>query len=111
MRYGVWQKLINMTFKYLYCVKDVFPEFYDIWGLCHCPIDTVIAKQIHSKLSEMNVKPSELVLSDKISKSDSFINWNYISKENYFKLQEQVIFICERDDIFPIEFDFLYWKK
>ena len=23
MRYGIWQKLINMTFKYLYCFKDL----------------------------------------------------------------------------------------
>ena len=111
MRYGVWQKLINMTFKYLYCVKDIFPEFYDIWEMCHCPIDTVIAKQIHSKLSEMNVKQSELILSEKISKSDSIFNWNYISKQDYFKLQEQVAFICEAEDIYPVEFDFLYWKK
>ena len=79
--------------------------------MCHCPIDTVIAKQIHNKLSEMNVKPSELILSDKISKSDLIINWNYISKKDYFKLQEQVALICENENIYPVEFDFLYWKK
>ena len=79
--------------------------------MCHCPIDTVIAKQIHSKLSAMKVKQTEHILSDKISKSSSIINWNHISKQDYIKLQEQVAFICEAENIYPVEFDFLYWKK
>lgn len=111
MRYGVWQKFINMTFKYLYCVRDIFPEFNEIWKECHCPIDTVIAKQIHKKLLEMNIKTSELMLSDKISKSDSKINWNYICQKDYATIQEQVKQICNKENIYPIEFDFLYWKK
>ncbi len=111
MRYGVWQKLINMTFKYLYCIKEIFPEFSSVWGDCHCPIDTVIAKEIHDKLKKMGVSQSELVLSKKVSISDSVVNWNNITKTDYLKLQKQIKLICEEDDMCPIEFDFVYWKN
>src|SRR5574344_2573143 len=40
MRYGLWQKLINMAFKDMYCAKDFFPEYASVWGKCHCPIDS-----------------------------------------------------------------------
>jgi hypothetical protein len=46
MTYGIWQKLINMSFKYFYCVKDLFPEFEDIWARCHCPVDRIISKKL-----------------------------------------------------------------
>lgn len=111
MRYGVWQKLINMTFKYLYCIESVFPEYSDVWCSCHCPIDTIISKQIYNKLKEKNIAAPELIISKKISKSDRDINWNNITKDDYLKLQNQIRLICKDLDICPIEFDFLYWEK
>ncbi len=111
MRYGVWQKLINMTFKYLYCVKTQFPEFSAIWHSCHCPIDTIIAKQIYNKLKDKNVNECDLLISQKISKSDKNINWNNITKQDYLKLQNQIKSLCIDMGVVPIEFDFLYWGK
>lgn len=111
MRYGVWQKLVNMTFKYLYCIEETFPEFNCIWEECHCPIDTVISKQIHIKLTQMGFEQSELMLSYKVANSDSTVNWNNITKNDYLKLQNQIKYICEKENIYPIEFDFLYWKN
>ncbi len=111
MRYGVWQKLINMTFKYLYCVKETFPEFNEVWKECHCPIDTIISKQVYNQLSKMNVTPNELVLSKKIAKSDTVINWNNITKKDYCKMQSQIKQICKKERIYSLEFDFLYWNN
>lgn len=110
MRYGIWQKFINMLFKYLYCMKELFPEFNDIWAKCHCPIDSIIAGNLRDQLLLLGVSKEELELSYRLSRSDQ-ITWNYISKENYAKFQEQVQLVGKAQGISPLEFDFLYWKK
>lgn len=65
MRYGVWQKFINMVFKNLYCVNKLFSGFKDIWSKCHCPIDTKIARVLNEKLNGLNIPTDELELSYK----------------------------------------------
>ncbi|MCM1224464.1 MAG: hypothetical protein NC548_59445 [Lachnospiraceae bacterium] len=110
MRYGVWQKFINMTFKYLYCVKECFSEFNDIWSKCHCPIDSIIAKRLNERLSAMGSSQDTLALSKMISKSQ-IITWNNIGEENYEKFQEQVKIVCVAEGLTPLEFDFAYWQK
>lgn len=37
--YGQAQKVINMTFKYLYCMKDA-DYYHDIFDKCHMPLDS-----------------------------------------------------------------------
>ena len=108
MRYGVWQKFVNMTFKYLYCMKDLFPEFDSIWSQCHCPIDTIIAKSLNTQLQRIGASQAELELSYLISRSKK-ISWNNISEKNYETFQKQVLQVCEVDNITPLQFDFLYW--
>lgn len=110
MRYGVWQKLINMAFKYLYCVKDLFPEYENVWSQCHCPIDSVIAGQLYKQLKLLGLPEDELELSRKIYLSNK-ITWNYISEIDYKKFQNQVLTICKQQNITPLQFDFKYWNK
>ena len=110
MRYGVWQKFINMIFKNLYCVKELFPEYDEVWNKCHCPIDTVISEQLYNQLKLLNAPEKELELSRKISRSNQ-ITWNNISKENYIIFQNQVLHVCKQQNITPLQFDFKYWNK
>ncbi len=110
MRYGIWQKFINIAFKNLYCVKHLFPEFSNIWSKCHCPIDTQIAKKIYLTLRERGtVSEEDLFLSLRISQSSTEVNWNSINQEQYKKIQGQVKKICKEEKITPLEFDFLFW--
>jgi len=50
-RFGLAQKLINMTFKYLYVFSDLIfvdksiPDF----SSCDCPLDSIIIKKAHIK--------------------------------------------------------------
>ena len=43
MRYGVWQKFINMSFKYIYCINDKLDNPFTLDTLdfekCHIPLD------------------------------------------------------------------------
>ena len=94
--YGLAQKLINMTFKYLYVFSDLIfiehsvPDF----SLCDCPLDSIILKEasvkdaVWSKLtaqeyqkcqdkisSLLKSKPLDMELSKLGNLAFDFINW------------------------------------
>lgn len=94
--YGLAQKLINMTFKYLYVFSDLIfvdkaiPDF----SSCDCPLDSIIIKKAHikdcvwSKLTEqqylecqakitelLNANSLDLELSKLGNLAYDFINW------------------------------------
>ena len=94
--FGLAQKLINMTFKYLYVFSDLIfvdkaiPDF----SLCDCPLDSIIIKKAHikdcvwSKLTEqqylecqakitelLNANSLDLELSKLGNLAYDFINW------------------------------------
>lgn len=113
MNTGLWQKLINMSFKYLYCVKDKFTKFDDIWDKCHCPIDSIILDRLYNILKE------EPLLYDKDSREFKCVkkhahgegnnNWNNLDDEKYGVIQTVISKVCEENKITPLKFDFLYW--
>ena len=94
--FGLAQKLINMTFKYLYVFSDLIfvdkaiPDF----SLCDCPLDSIIINKAHikdcvwSKLTEqqylecqakitelLNANSLDLELSKLGNLAYDFINW------------------------------------
>ncbi len=94
--FGLAQKLINMTFKYLYVFSDLIfvdksiPDF----SSCDCPLDNIIIKKAHikdcvwSKLTEqqylecqakitelLNANSLDLELSKLGNLAYDFINW------------------------------------
>ena len=94
--YGLAQKLINMTFKYLYVFSDLIfiehpvPDF----SVCDCPLDSIILKEasvkrvVWSKLtaqeyqkcqdiisSLLKSKPLDMELSKLGNLAFDFINW------------------------------------
>lgn len=107
MRYGLWQKLINMTFKYLYCCSLKGLNDFN-FEYCHCPIDTHIAKTVFRKIKDDTSK--DLNLAWNIATSQKDYSWNYITKENYLKIQEAIKDICNDDNITPLQFDIFYWQ-
>lgn len=125
MRYGLWQKLINMTFKYLFCINrltkkycpnypdGMFHQFNSIWDKCHCPIDSIISKSLYAKLIAYNstiapIAPIDLQLVKSISESGA-INWNNINSTQYAKYRELMDIICKKESISHLTFDLLYW--
>ena len=109
MIYSLWQKLINMTFKYLYCCNLTGLNNFDFnFEYCHCPIDTHIAKTVFRKIKDDTSK--DLNLAWNIATSQKDYSWNYITKENYLKIQEAIKDICNDDNNTPLQFDIFYWQ-
>ena len=94
--FGLAQKLVNMTFKYLYVFSDLiftdrsFPDF----SLCDCPLDSIIIKKAHivdcvwSKLTEPQYLNCQLKITELLDAASldlellklgnlayDFINW------------------------------------
>lgn len=106
MRYGVWQKLVNMTFKHIYCVKDFYPEFSGVWDKCHCPLDSNTIASVFFLLRAERFSgtknPNEL--------KNKNINWNSISEEDYKDIQQKIGYICNKYGISKLEYDFVMWQ-
>lgn len=110
MRVGVWQKFINMTFKYLYCVREYFDEIGD-FSFCHCPIDSwIAAKMIKNKLITSNDNGYDLVYS--IANSGK-TNWNNIEYGDYMQFENVVENVLKNKEsrMSKVAFDFIYWEN
>ena len=97
MRCGVWQKLINMSFKYIYCArvkKDMLAQFDGVFAHCHCPIDSKIAERILKLMNEADARYG-LIKSVSISGATNWNNIDYAANEN----------------LTALEFDFVHWEK
>lgn len=79
--YGLAQKLINMTFKYLYVFSDlIFTEYFvPDFSLCDCPLDSIIIKKasingvVWSKLTDLQYQECQNKISN-ILKSKTLDN-------------------------------------
>lgn len=119
MKYGIWQKFINMTFKYMYCFKqqhkDEDSDFSDIdFTNCHCPIDSVIAQRAVTLCIVCGTKPSEEIVS--IARNGK-TNWNNMELRDYENVRKNIQDIIKEFKInnsdtrnpTELEFDFLFW--
>ena len=78
-RYGIAQKFVNMSFKYLYCYDDI-ATYESKFERCHLPLDKYTIMWVRSlKIKEINSALSNINNA-----------WTNISKELYEEIQKQV---------------------
>ena len=99
MRYGLWQKLINITFKYifsLYICAGYFKDVEKIKNALHCPVDSIIAEKLIGVADELGVSLSaaERDLFERIATSAGG-GWNNITPAEYKDFQKVVKRICK----------------
>lgn len=91
-RYGLTQKLVNMTFKYLYVFRNYTGKDID-FSACDCPLDSIILNEL----------------------SSDYV-WSKLSKEEYAKCQKTISeelksqpLDRELSQIGNLAFDFINW--
>lgn len=99
--YGKAQKIINMTFKYLYCYDDA-AEHIEKFEPCHMALDSYILNWYREKYNENNDK--HLTKTGK----NSLPAWSNLDYEQYISIQKNIRGYCER---IPIEEEFLIWYQ
>lgn len=70
--YGQAQKIVNMTFKYLYCLDDASGKYEDYFKYCHIALDTFTLEWIWR-----NCRP---ICKDKVNKYEA---WSNLEKKDY----------------------------
>lgn len=112
--FGNAQKLINMTLKYFFITTyGRGKEERDKFQFCHCPMDVTMINTVWGHRDELGDLMKE-VKSDYFHKSwgnEDFENGCY--PERYKIFQCAVRFLCDNDkeDLFPIEYDFWKWNE
>ena len=114
--FGNIQKLINMTAKYMYVTCYENQNKRDCFQYCHCPMDSVMIQTVDSAYNgeigkDVNwreVRWSKIT-DDLVSSPTETIPSTSI--DVYKQFQTRVKELLKDRDIYPIEYDFLYWKR
>ena len=88
--FGKAQKVINMTFKYLYCFDDA-EKFEDYFRFCHMPIDSYTLNWCFD-----NIYPKAKIK-----------NWSSLDEDIYDKLSKEI----GNNLAFPLKEEFKIWPK
>lgn len=105
MTYGQAQKIINMTFKYIFCIKN-FREKEEKFEKCHMPLDSIMLEWIVRNIEGIEKKRVGTWSSMKHKKDvQSEENYTY---EDYIKVIETY---CRENSTYPLKIDFENWNK
>lgn len=86
LKYGKAQKIVNMTFKYLFCFDDA--EKYEVkFEACHMPIDSYILNW-YNDICDENCKTV----------------WSELEKNQYYALEEKIKTLLDGKNPFLAEF-------
>lgn len=103
VKYGKAQKIVNMTFKYLYCFDDA-ENYADLFEKCHMAIDSYIIEWYNENVvKSKNVK--------KIKET-----WSNLTVGQYTKIQKNIGNYLNSEDnkkYSPIPFyaEFIIWQE
>lgn len=119
--YGQAQKLINMAFKYLYCIYYKFGKLEEhraLFDACHMPLDSFSLEWFKRYVSTTK---DEKFWEERKFKKGSVGSWSSMKYENYednegdkYGYETYVKYIRkyrEKEGIVPLELDFIVWPK
>lgn len=109
MTYGQAQKIVNMAFKYLYCIPhsttDNRVELR--FAKCHMPIDGVMLEWIYREVKP-EMKKSKIGKWSRMSYSDDDEGNGYYSYKFY---KDAINDYCQEKQKTPLQLDFENWGK
>lgn len=92
--FGKAQKVINMTFKYLYCFDDA-EKFEEHFSFCHMPLDSYTLNWCYCDNNQ------------KLYPKSKIKNWSSLDENTYYKLSDEI-----RGKLFsPLKEEFKIWPK
>lgn len=105
---GNAQKLINMTFKYLYLACYCEEETKKRFANCHCPMDRIML----SKVLDADRHGKKIIAKTKSEFTEAWSQKNDIFNENstYSIFQKAVRELAKNEGISPVEYDFIHWQ-
>lgn len=104
-QYGKAQKIVNMTFKYLYCCNKCDKDKQAYFKYCHMPLDSYIlewyCREIGKKREDIKIRDISL--------------WSKMEQNQYKDIQESIIEYCNKQPKeywkTPLELEFEVWPQ
>lgn len=119
-KYGKAQKVINMTFKYIYCLEGAKEkEKQGYFKFCHMPLDSITLEWFY-RLKEKGVK---IMIDNKEEKiCRKYPSWSNLSKEyreekgksiyGYIDIQNTIRKYLENNtELTPLKAEFIIWPQ
>lgn len=114
MSFGQAQKIVNMTFKYLFCLVELSVEmpYYSLelqrkFYSCHMPLDRIMLEWLRRK--DENIEKTKIgVWSNMCDSENDLDEFNHYTYSFYQKI---VNMICEKEKKTPLQLDFENWKE
>lgn len=123
LTYGQAQKIINMAFKYLYCIfdaKEKLEEKKERFKYCHMPLDKFSLEWVKRYFFSTNNEYWEKSREENFKKGN-VQSWSTMGKENYENkgygyntYSRNIGEYCIREydeQISPLQLDFVIWTK
>lgn len=111
--YGKAQKIVNMSFKYLYCSEDG-ESYRDHFKYCHMPLDSFTLEWFKRKQFKQNRPDKKIASWSKLENSennaDTFID---DGKEfySYHFYKTKIRKLANEMNISPLELEFIVWPQ
>ena len=101
--FGNAQKLVNMTAKYMFlsCYGERNNDKKERFRLCHCPMDGIMIDKMKKLYPDLRWSFSW----SSLKLDDDNLPWQYI------QFQDCVNAIAVKNDILPLEVDFMLWDE
>ena len=117
-KYGKAQKVINMTFKYIYCLEGA-KEREDYFRFCHMPLDSITLEWFY-RLKEKGVKITIDNKEEKICRK--YPSWSNLRKTSsgekkdreygYVDIQNAIRKYLENNiELTPLKVEFIIWPQ
>ena len=112
--FGNTQKLINMTVKYIFisAYAQSYEEFRQLFTDCHCPLYRRMAGTVRREFDKVDDESAQLI-KDNNSENYKIINeditWSKVDVTTYNCYQQMVRLLAEKENLIPIEYDFVKW--
>ncbi|MBQ3544835.1 MAG: hypothetical protein IJA34_07620 [Lachnospiraceae bacterium] len=112
MTFGQAQKIVNMAFKYLYCLinfdNEIDKEYYlNKFKPCHMPLDRIMLEWL--RRNSESVEKKSVGAWSKITDGAEDVDKD--GKYTYGFYQKVIKTISEKENRTPLELDFLNWKE
>lgn len=114
MSYGQAQKIVNMAFKYMFCLVELSNEnpYYSLdlqkkFSFCHMPLDGIMLEWIRRK--DVNVKKTRIGAWSNMCDSENDVD--EFEKYTYSFYSEIINKICKDEGKTPLQINFENWKE
>ena len=110
--YGKAQKIVNMTFKYLYCCTNI-DNFENHFKYCHMPLDSFTLEWCKRNIQEIDPNKIGSWSKMKDEKSDTYKESKNIEKYSYHyyvaRIKDYVA--INKIELTPLQLEFIIWPK